>query len=81
MDRKYVLSCESTVDLPYDTVKARGISVLFYTYTIDDVEYVDNMGRDKERQREFYQSLARGALPKTSQINQMRYYEYFLAHA
>ena len=28
----YLLSCESTVDLPFSYVDGRGISVLFYTY-------------------------------------------------
>lgn len=73
----FQLSCESTVDLSYDYVTERNISVLFYTYTINGKEYVDNMGRSKETQNEFYQLLEEGALPKTSQINEFRYIDYF----
>lgn len=73
----FQLSCESTVDLSYDYVTERNISVLFYTYTINGKEYVDNMGRSKEAQNEFYQLLEEGALPKTSQINEFRYIDYF----
>ena len=44
----FQLSCESTVDLSYEYVQKRNISVLFYTYIINGKEYVDNMGRSKE---------------------------------
>ncbi len=77
MQKNYVLSCESTVDLPYDYVTGRDISVLFYSYVLDGVEYQDNMGRDPEAMKEFYQKLADGALPTTSQINIYEYEEYF----
>ncbi len=46
MDRKFLLSCCSTVDLPYDYMDSREIPVLSYTYLVDGVEYVDDMGRD-----------------------------------
>lgn len=77
MANTFQLSCESTVDLSYSYVIKRNISVLFYTYIIGEKEYVDNMGRSKEAQREFYQLLENGALPKTSQINEFRYEDYF----
>ncbi len=73
----FQLSCESTVDLSYEYVLKRKISVLFYTYSINGKEYVDNMGRSKEAKDEFYQLLEEGALPKTSQINEFRYIDYF----
>ncbi len=73
----FQLSCESTVDLSYEYVVKRKVSVLFYTYTINGKEYVDNMGRSKEVKEEFYQLLEEGALPKTSQINEFRYIDYF----
>ena len=73
----FQLSCESTVDLSYEYVQKRNISVLFYTYIINGKEYVDNMGRSKEALNEFYNQLELGALPTTSQINEFRYEEYF----
>ena len=33
MERKFILSCCSTVDLPYSYMEQRDIPVLFYTYT------------------------------------------------
>ena len=38
MQSEFTLSCCSTVDLPYAYLEQRGIPVLFYTYTVDDVE-------------------------------------------
>lgn len=73
----FQLSCESTVDLSYDYVVKRNASVLFYTYIINDKEYVDNMERSKEAKEEFYKLLEDGVLPKTSQINEFRYLNYF----
>ncbi len=77
MRENFVLSCESTVDLPYDYLARRDLSILFYSYTIDGVEYEDNMGRDPRAMTDFYQKLEDGALPTTSQINVFKYEEYF----
>ncbi len=77
MTDKFILSCCSTVDLPYSRMEERKIPVLFYTYTVDDVLYVDDMGRDAAEQDRFYDMLAAGKLPKTSQINVGTYAEYF----
>ena len=41
----FVLSCESTIDLPYSYCEARGIPVPFYSYQVDGVSYEDDMGR------------------------------------
>ncbi len=77
MKKSFILSCESTVDLPYAYMTARGARVLFYSYTVDGVEYTDDMGRDPDALSRFYALVADGKMPHTSQINQMRYYEYF----
>ena len=45
MDTSFILSCESTIDLPYSYCEARGIPVLFYSYQVDGVSYEDDMGR------------------------------------
>lgn len=76
---KFQLSCESTVDLPYSYVKERGASVLFYTYMVDSEEYTDNMFRDADAMDKFYELLASGKMPKTSQINAFGYEQYFLS--
>lgn len=77
MDRKFILSCCSTVDLPYDYMESREIPVLSYTYMVDGVEYTDDMGRDPESRPRFYRMLAEGKLPHTSQINIARYTAFF----
>ncbi len=78
MEKKnFQLSCESTVDLPYDYITGRGFSVLFYEYSVEGETYVDDMGRDPEALSRFYGMLDDGKLPTTSQINQFRYEEYF----
>lgn len=77
MDRKFILSCCSTVDLPYTHMESREIPVLSYTYMVDGREYVDDMGRDPQSRPRFYQMLAQGKLPQTSQINVARYVEFF----
>lgn len=76
MSQKFQLSCESTVDLPYSYISGREISVLFYTYTVDGKENVDDMGRDPGALPAFYEMLKAGKLPATSQINAFRYQEY-----
>ena len=76
MDR-FTLSCESTVDLPYSYMEGRGIPVLFYSYTVDGVEYADDMGRDPQALPRFYGFLKAGRLPKTSQLNAQQYLDFF----
>ena len=77
MEHPFILSCESTVDLPYAYVTGRDIPVLFYTYQAEETTYTDDMGRDPKALPHFYDLLAGGALPTTSQINQYQYEEFF----
>ena len=75
-ERQFILSCESTVDLPYAYVAGRDIPILFYSYMIDGVTYVDDMGRDPESIPAFYRRLDAGALPSTAQVNEAQYEEF-----
>lgn len=77
MENKFVLTCESTVDLPYDYIMKRNIPVLFYTYTINGKEYEDDMGKNPDSLNNFYKMLDEGALPSTSQINVFKYVNFF----
>lgn len=74
---KFILSCESTIDMPYAYAKERNIPVLFYSYTIDDVDYVDDMLRDSKALPRFYEMLDKGKMPTTSQLNEFKYREFF----
>lgn len=77
MERKFILTCESTVDLPYEAVAERDIPVLFYSYAVDGISYPDDMGRDPAALPNFYHFLEMGKLPSTSQINEFQYEEFF----
>ena len=77
MSDNFILSCCSTVDLPYSYMESRHIPVLFYTYVVDGVTYDDDMGRDPQALPRFYQFLREGRLPQTSQINVAQYAEFF----
>lgn len=77
MSESFVLSCESTVDLPYSLMEKRGIPVLFYSYSVDGKDYTDDMLRDPEALPRFYQFLEEGKIPTTSQINEFAYEEFF----
>lgn len=73
----FILSCESTVDMPYAYMNARNIPVLFYSYTVDEQEYADDMGRDPKALPHFYELLEEGKFPSTSQLNEYRYEAFF----
>lgn len=74
---QFILSCESTVDLPYRYVSGRSIPVIFYSYNIDGKDYVDDMGQNPESLKNFYKMLDAGAKPTTSQLNEEAYLEFF----
>lgn len=74
---QFILSCESTVDLPYADVAARNIPVLFYSYTVDGQVYPDDMGRVPKALPMFYNFLKAGKLPSTSQLNAFQYEDFF----
>lgn len=77
MKGRFILSCESTVDMPYDYVTSREIPVLFYSYTVDDKSYTDDMGRDPNALPQFYGLLSEGKMPSTSQLNEYQYETFF----
>ena len=56
----WILSCESTVDLPYRDMEQRNIPVLFYSYVVDGTAYLDDMGRNPAALPRFYQFLEEG---------------------
>lgn len=74
---KFVLSCESTVDMPFSYVSGRDIPVAFYTYLVDGEEYTDDMLIDPEALPRFYGFLEAGKMPTTSQLNEYYYERFF----
>lgn len=77
MNKSFVLSCESTVDMPFSYVDGRDIPVIFYAYTVDGVDHVDDMLRDPEALPRFYRMMEDGKLPTTAQLNAYQYKEFF----
>lgn len=77
MSQSFVLSCESTVDMPFSYVSSRNIPVIFYSYTVDGVDYPDDMLRDPQALPRFYEMLEAGKLPTTTQLNAFQYKEFF----
>lgn len=77
MEQQFILSCESTVDMPYSYINGRNIPVIFYSYTVDGVDYTDDMCRNPEELDKFYAMLNAGKLPTTTQLNAFQYEQYF----
>lgn len=67
-NRPYVLSTETTCDMPRDYYAQNGVNLLGLTYTINDRDY-DSAAEDSLSPKEFFQAIADGAMPKTAQVS------------
>lgn len=74
----YVLTCCSTADLPYEYFQERDIPYICFHYILDGKDYSDDLGKTIPF-AEFYQQIADGALPTTSQVTVGEYLEFFEA--
>jgi len=72
----YALTCCSTADMPEEYLKNRDISYVCFHYNMDGKEYPDDLGKTMPFQ-EFYERIAKGALPTTSQVNVGQYLDFF----
>lgn len=72
----FVLSCCSTADLTKEHFEKRNISYICFHYSLDGVEYVDDLGESMPFEQ-FYQAIADGAVTQTSQVNISEYLDYF----
>ena len=73
---KYIITCESTVDLSIDLIKEYEIPFISYTFLLDNREYYDDFGKSYPINK-FYDDIKNGSQPSTSQINSMRYKNFF----
>ncbi|MBU3876294.1 DegV family protein [Faecalicatena sp. AGMB00832] len=64
--REFVITVNSTVDLPREWVKERNVPVIPLRYTIDGQTYTDMYGLSG---KEFFQKLREGKMSVTSQVN------------
>lgn len=79
--QNYVLSCCSTADLTKEHFVARDIHYICFHYTLNGVEYPDDLGQTIPFDK-FYAAMVAGADTKTSQVSvgeYMAYFEPFLA--
>ena len=67
-EREYVISTETTCDMPKSYYAENGINLLGLTYTIGG-KYYDSAAGDSLSSAEFYQMIREGAMPKTSQVS------------
>lgn len=72
----YIISCCSTADMPASFFEERDIPYACFHYSIDGVEYPDDLGKTISFE-DFYEKIAAGALPVTSQVNTQQYIDMF----
>ncbi len=66
--KQFALTCCSTADMPLEFFKNNQIPFAMFHYLIDGVEYPDDLGQTMPF-GVFYQKIADGAQPTTSQVN------------
>ncbi len=74
--QNFVLSCCSTADLSHEHFASRGIEYICFHYTLDGVEYPDDLGQTIPFD-EFYTKMTEGADTKTSQVSAGEYMAHF----
>lgn len=72
----FYLSCCSTVDLNPEWMKKRDLRYVCFKYTLDGVEYPDDMGVSMPSE-ELFRRMSAGAQTKTSQIGVEEYISHF----
>lgn len=64
--RDYVITVNSTVDLPNEWLEERNVPVVRLKYTIDGETYIDGKGLSS---KEFFDKIREGHMAETSQVN------------
>ena len=72
----YCLSCCSTVNLTPEHMRARDIRYVCFHFSLDGVEYPDDMGVSMSSE-ELFRRMSAGAETKTSQVGVAGYLAYF----
>ena len=63
---KFMITTDTTSDLPAEYIKEHNIGIMSLTYTLEDVTYDWEHPMDV---KEFYKKMREGSLPTTSQVN------------
>ncbi|MCD8373336.1 MAG: DegV family protein [Clostridia bacterium] len=82
MERKFILSTDSTCDLYADFIKEHDIAFVSLTFTIEGedgkfTDYLDNF-TEYSQYTDFYDKLRKGGLSRTSMLNYESHYNHFL---
>ena len=72
----YILTCESTVDLPSEELARFGIPYIPYPFTLDGESYRDDCGQTLSNAA-LYEAMKGGAMTGTAQINPYDYEAFF----
>ena len=70
--RDYVFMTDSDSDLPFRHVDEKDIEMVYMPYSVDGVEYKDDLGRSG-RQKEYFDKMRAGGVPVTSALNMQNY--------
>ncbi len=73
---KYVLTCCSTADMPYEYFRERKIPYVCFHYMLDGREYPDDLGQTISF-ADFYSKIEAGAMPTTSQVTVGQFIDFF----
>ena len=74
--QSFLLTCCSTADLSKEYFEKRGIPYVCFHFTIDGVEYPDDLGQSMPFD-EFYARIDKGAMPTTSLVNTAQFIAFF----
>jgi len=72
----FIISCCSTADLSREFLKENNIEYTCFHFTLDGKEYPDDLGESMPIS-EFYQKMAQGSEPTTSQVGVGQYVDFF----
>lgn len=72
--KNFVITTDTTCDLPVDYVKEHNLGIMSLTYTLDDITYTWEKPLPV---KEFYDNMRAGSLPTTSQVNPLEAAELF----
>jgi DegV family protein with EDD domain len=72
----YIITCSSTADLPSEYFNKRNIPYVCFHFTLNGKEYPDDLGQTLSFE-EFYQRIAAGAMPTTTQVNVGQHITFF----
>lgn len=74
---EYYLVTDSTSDLPQGILRQYDLKSVPFIYTLGDKDYQYYEDQREMPLSEFYRQLKEGAMPRTSQVNPIKYKEFF----